>query len=367
MESSKKTHGTRVALLVLAAVAMLLSGLFIATATRSDAQVGECPTGFNLTADGDACFQNASTTVTAPTCAKGQLTPDGAACFVEARVIGADGATSCPAGYSPDDSLGGTCARFEPAVRAAATCPAGARGVPGSCYTLVALGPVGAGRCSAADAALGGVVSGDTCVITGAAPIPGPGTCPVSSTVILDGSTCYQVITPIPNTDPVECTAAADLGLVNGECRRSVALIPGAPICSTGFVPVAGKCVRFEPLVIPEATCPAGSSPAADGCRRPVADTPGAWTCPNGGALNVSKCWFTTGFLVDTTHVLYACDAGTKSVVAGTNGPRVICLLDAPTTMTLIGCLRGTLSTDSTICLLPLTSSVPAPLPAFTG
>ena len=50
METTKKTSTTKAALLVLAALSMLLSGLFIATASSSDAQGATCPAGFTLLA-----------------------------------------------------------------------------------------------------------------------------------------------------------------------------------------------------------------------------------------------------------------------------------------------------------------------------
>ena len=63
MEATKKTSTTKAALLVVAALSMLLSGLFIATASRSDASPPPaCPDGFTLTADGKNCFQAAVTT-----------------------------------------------------------------------------------------------------------------------------------------------------------------------------------------------------------------------------------------------------------------------------------------------------------------
>ena len=77
METTKKTSTTRAALLVVAALSMLLSGLFIATASRSDASpASACPDGFSLTADAKNCFQAASVSQSA------------------------DNANSCPAGQT---------------------------------------------------------------------------------------------------------------------------------------------------------------------------------------------------------------------------------------------------------------------------
>ena len=102
MEATKKTSVTKAALLVIAALSMLLSGLFVATASRSDASPPPaCPDGFSLTADAKNCFQAAViTSADNPnSCDEGQLTPDGSKCYVAARVIPQEGATLCPKGY----------------------------------------------------------------------------------------------------------------------------------------------------------------------------------------------------------------------------------------------------------------------------
>lgn len=424
----------RFVLLVIAALSMFLTGLFIATETRSDAQTdADCPAGFNLTADRANCFQNAATTTGVPTCSTGQLTPDGSKCYTAARPIAQSGATSCPDGYSVDDSLGGQCARFSAATRGPATCPTGARGVPDSCYTLIAKGAPGTPRCSAADAALGGIAAGDVCVITSSVkPVPGPGTCPVSTVVRESGGVCYQVISPAapvakscappystfgavckyanptplanppvlasvadcpnvpgvteaanihtsggitkvsdcfytPVNEPTECTAAADLGLVNGECRRSVALVPGAPQCPSSFAPVGSNCVRYEALIVPAGQCPSGAVEATDGCRLSVANTPGELTCAK-GTLNTNRCVEVTGFTINPDALQFACDSGSRSLIATADGARAICIIGDPTITDTVGCLRGVLSTDNLTCVLPINSSVPAaPVPGFTG
>ena len=192
METTKKTSTIKAALLVIAALSMLLSGLFIATASRSDASPSPaCPDGFSLTADAKNCFQAAvvSSADNPNSCDTGELTADGAQCVVAAQLIPQAGATLCPTGYSPDDSLAGMCARFDAATQGSATCPTGSRGTAGTCYILVAKGPVGAASCAA------GVLTGTNCVITGAAPTPGAATCPVSATVQLVGGACYTLQT----------------------------------------------------------------------------------------------------------------------------------------------------------------------------
>ena len=176
METTKKTSTTKAALLVLAALSMLLSGLFIATASRSDASPpSACPDGFSLTADAKNCFQVAAVTSAdnPNSCDTGQLTPDSTKCYVAARIIPQQGLTHCPTGYSPEHSLGNMCARFAAASTRAATCAAGSHGVVGGCYILVAKGPSGPAACVAPD-----VLVGTNCVITGAAPVNGASTCP---------------------------------------------------------------------------------------------------------------------------------------------------------------------------------------------
>ena len=420
---------------------MLLSGLFVATASQSDATPPPaCPTGFNLTADQKNCFQNAVVTKAdnPNSCAEGQLTPDGSKCYVPARAIPQEGTTSCPTGYSPDDSLGGMCARFEKADQKDPTCPTGARGTAGACYIFVALGPAGAGACSAADVALGGVVAGGQCVITGPAPTPGPGTCPVSTTVFLENGVCFQVISPAagttvpcqapyamfgttckyanpnplanppvlatiadcptapstitaethtsggiskvsecsytPASGPTTCTAAADIGLVNGQCRRSVAVVPGAANCTVGFGNIGGKCIRYTSLVVPTASCPLGSVVDSNGdCRKPVADAAGVYYCKDANAaLNGKSCVWVTGFNITPKPTQFKCDKGVRTVIGFGDSTRVLCILGDADANLVEGpsCLQGVLSTDNKYCIVPRIDTAPAtaaPVPSFTG
>ena len=376
MEATKKTSTTKAALLVIAALSMLLSGLFIATASRSDASPPPaCPDGFSLTADAKNCFQAAVVTSAdnPNSCDAGQLTPDGTKCYVAARVIPQEGKTLCPKGFSPDDSLGGMCARFEAATQRADTCPDGARGVAGGCYILVAKGPRGAATCAE------GTLVGTNCVVTGAAPVNGPSTCPVSATVIQTGSECYTLIAPptsvndclapyisfgsqckVNNTGTDQATIvaftcpAAPAGRTvtenmhttggitkiesceytpavtnddcpdgtepdpNGtDCRRPVDLRPGAKVCTTGFGIVDGKCIRYESPLTAVPQCPTGSVEDSVGdCRKPVADAAGAYYCKDANAaLNGKSCVFTAGFLIEPSPTLYKCDAGVRTVI----------------------------------------------------
>lgn len=429
-----KSSTPRAALLVLAALSMLLTGLFIATAERSDAQTDPCPAGFTLTADASNCFQPAGVSTSANGCPTGELTPDGTKCFLPARPAATDGATACPTGYSPDDSLNGACARFEAATRGPNTCPDGARGTPGACYILVARGSAGAPTCSAADAAAGGVVNGTTCVVPGPAPTNTAGTCPVSTTVFLVGGSCFSILTPAsftstcaasytaignackfvnptpfanpnpmttpahcpaipagltltapthttggvtkiesctytPVQTPATCTASADLGLVDGQCRRSVVLTGSGLQCTPAFTLVGTSCVRHAATSTLPGSCPVNAyEDAAGQCRRAIGDAPGPYRCPTGGTVTGSACVYTTGFTISGT-ASYFCDQGVRTVVADGTSVRAICVLGDPTSTTGPACTRGVLSTDNLFCLVPRIDSVPivAPRPAFTG
>jgi len=444
VEATKKTSTTKAAVLVVAALSMLLSGLFIATASRSDANPPtNCPDGFSLTADAKNCFQAAViTSADNPnSCDEGQLTPDGTKCYVAARVIPQEGRTLCPKGFSPDDSIDGTCARFEQALQRADACPEGARGVGGGCYILIAKGPRGAAACTT------GVIAGTNCVITGNAPVNGAATCPISATVLQTGGECYTLVAPAQGV--ATCTAAGynpfgtvcktinpmaddpDLagtftcpagpagvtvtpsrhtigGLTkidscsyplelaagscesplttdpgSGLCRRKVDLRPGPAACADGFGIVGGKCIRYESALSAAPQCPVGSVEDSVGdCRKPVADAAGAFYCADANAaLNGKSCVFTSGFLIEPTETLYACDKGLRTVIGSGSAAfgdgssvQVICILgDANDNLsTAPSCLKGVPSTDGAFCIVPRTDAAPAvataaPVPSFTG
>ena len=312
MEATKKTSMTKTALLVVAALSMLLSGLFIATAARSDASPPPaCPDGFTLTADAKNCFQAAViTSADNPnSCDEGQLTPDGSKCYVAARVIPQEGSTLCPKGYSPDDSLGGMCARFEPATQRDAACPEGARGTAGACYILVAKGPRGENTCAT------GTLTGGQCVIEGAAPVNGAASCPVSANVKLDGNFCYQLISKPTVALVCDATAtgynAAPYATQDGVCKfipaNAGAEVPaGGFTCPTATVgtttlngvhtatPVAnhmkiGVCTISGngqgPCVAPDVADPNGTS-----CRTAFPLQAGALQCEAAFGLINGKC-----------------------------------------------------------------------------
>ena len=301
MEATKKTSTTKAALLVIAALSMLLSGLFIATASRSDANpAAACPDGFSLTADAKNCFQAAVVTSAdnPNSCDAGQLTPDGTKCYTAARVIPQEGATLCPKGYSPDDSLGGMCARFEGASQRAAACPDGARGTAGGCYILVAKGPRGTAACSE------GVLVGTNCVITGNAPVNGTSSCPVSATVIQTGSECYTLIAP-PVT-PGTCNAAYfAFGSVckanNTGAHQATVVAYTCPAITTGETITPNmhttdgiskiESCEYRPSASAD-DCPDGTTQDTNGvdCRRPVDLRPGAKVCATGFGIVDGKC-----------------------------------------------------------------------------
>ena len=424
MEATKKTTTTRAALLVVAALSMLLSGLMLATGPSSDASPPPaCPDGFNLTADEKNCFQAAVVTSAdnPNSCDKGQLTPDGSKCYTIARVIPQEGKTLCPKGFSPDDSLGGMCARFEAADQKDPGCPDGARGTAGGCYILVAKGPRGAATCAE------GTLAGSNCVITGNPPVNGPSSCPVSATVIETGNQCYTLVSRQPagqavcaapyiafgtqcksNNTGVDqasiiaftCPAAPQAVTQNmhetggitkiesceytpvaatacpantiedrpgdptSDCRRSVDLRPGAKVCDTGFGIVDGKCIRYISPNSAVPQCPAGSVEDNDGdCRKPVADQKGDYFCKDANAaLNGKSCVYTAGFLIEPSPTLYKCDEGTRTVIGAGSSTQVICILgDAnPNTTSGPSCLQGVLSTDSAYCIVPRIDTAPA-------
>ena len=366
METTKKTSTTRAALLVIAALSMLLSGLFIATASRSDASpASACPDGFSLTADAKNCFQAASVTSAdnANSCPAGQITPDGSNCWVAAQVIPQAGTTVCPDGYSQDDSLGGMCARFAAATQGAETCPAGSHGVKDACYIYVAKGPATAGACGADQ-----VARGDVCVITGDAPTR-PESCPVSDTVtvIMDGDdidSCHIT------TADEDCDGTGQ-AIVDGECRTQVALTQGALTCGAGFFLYGTACEQWvAPTGALGASCPIGSYEDASGdCRKPVANAKGAYSCADAAsALNGKTCVWTSAFSVTITPDMYKCAEGARAVI----GTDVICVLSAAdaNTTSAPSCLQGVLSTDGAYCIVPRSDAAPAavaPVPSFTG
>jgi len=309
VEATKKTSTTRAALLVLAALSMLLSGLFIATASRSDASPPPaCPAGFNLTADGKNCFQAAVvTTADNPnSCVEGLITPDGTTCYVAARIIPQEGQTLCPKGYSPDTSLNAMCARFEPATLLPASCPDGAFGTAGACYINVARGPAGPYTCPTGSENTGtATVPSTTCKQTGKPAIPNPltpGTCPVSDTVTLDGSSCYTVVAP--KTTPGNCTGAgvAPYQMIESKCKvvntagTTTFTCPAPADPTIGTVveekvthPNDGTKIAFCILNLNGTTsCPtSGDTPVPavnpTQCRREVNRTQPGLVCPDAG------------------------------------------------------------------------------------
>lgn len=313
MEATKKTSTSKAALLVVAALSMLLSGLFIATAQRSDANPPPaCPDGFSLTADAKNCFQTAVVTSAdnPNSCDEGTLTPDGTKCYVPAQILPQEGATLCPKGYSPDDSLGGMCARFEAALQRDASCPEGARGVAGACYILVAKGPRGATVCDT-----GQVLAGTNCVVTGTPPVNGVSSCPVSATVIQDGVECYTLVSK--QAVPIVCAAtaagynAAPYAIIDGICKY-VPANAGAnepvggyqcPSVTIGTSTIRGvhqgidmgSHMKIGVCTLSGAgvgACPDGTTPDTNGvdCRRPVDLVPGAKVCAAGFGLVDGKC-----------------------------------------------------------------------------
>lgn len=314
MEATKKTTASKAAVLVVAALSMLLSGLFVASASRVDATpTPACPDGFNLTQDGKACYQQAViTSADNPnSCPKDdnlpignqpQLTPDGLHCYIRAQILPQEGKTLCPEGYSPDTSLGGVCARFEKATKKDKSCPEGAFGKKDGCYIYVSKGPAGENTCK------NGTLKGTECEIVGNPPVHATGKCPESDTVIkgADGA-CYSLVAAVVSK---ECpTLGGHLFVKSGSACKFV--MPGANTpaadnftCPTGSKLIkvksptdghmkAGWCEASESVVA--TTCPSGSDRfvRSDGkveCRKSVTLTKGQLKCDSGYALLDGKC-----------------------------------------------------------------------------
>jgi len=311
VEATKKTSTTKAALLVIAALSMLLSGLFIATASRSDASPPPaCPDGFSLTADAKNCFRAATVTSAdnANSCPSGELTPDATKCYVAARVIPQEGATVCPKGYSPDNSLNNMCARFEPATQGKAICPGGAAGTAGGCYILVAKGPRGAATCT------NGVLVGTNCVITGDKPVNGPSSCPESDKIIKTGTECYTLVA---KTSIALVCDAADVAnynadpytLLDGICKFIPAtagmVVPAGGFTCPAAVSGIGTATHTATPVdnhmkigvctltgVGTGPCPVSTTVDSNGvdCRRPVDLKPGAKVCKTGFGIVGTSC-----------------------------------------------------------------------------
>ena len=196
---------------------------------------------------------------------------------------------SCPDGFSPDDSLGGICARFEPAEQMPESCPEGARGVADACYILVARGPAGP-TCPEGQVPLGG-----GCFIIGEPPFPGEPQCPNAPDIIQDG--CYRLVAAVDGECPAGTAAVPiDDGV---ECREPVALIPGALMCEDGFAIVNGECIRaadpVEPMTVGPFPCEGETIPFDDVCLVVGAPpAPGPAQCPEGDGVMGNPddgCW----------------------------------------------------------------------------
>jgi len=427
VEATKKTSATRAALLVVAAISMLLSGLFVATASRSDASPPPaCPDGFTLTADQKNCFQRAvvSSADNPNSCAEGLITPDGSKCYIAARLIPQEGTTDCPKGFSPDDSLGGICAKFEPADQKDPGCPEGSRGVKDGCYIRVAKGPRGTLVCNG-----DGTLNGDICVVEGNPPTRGTGTCPVAADIVQSG--CYRLVSKSATTPCVSpytagfagtckrsnpnavgtqakldftCPVVSGTGTfddddgdgdgtgasmtmvdaqskiescfyvaptdggdcpanseaVAGECRVAVTLILGDLQCETGFGLIGSKCIAQSSADVPAAVCPTGSFEDADGVCRK----------PVANAAGAFFCKDAAAALNGKSCVTtapFTVDFADDAYVCAKGdraviGEQVLCFLgDADKNVTEgPSCLQGVLSTDNQYCVVPRIDTAPA-------
>jgi len=211
---------------------------------------------------------------------------------------------TCPAGFSPDDALGGLCARFETAEQGPDVCPDGSRGVADGCYILIAKGPA---SCLADERQVG-----TQCFEIGADPVRGAAVCPQAPDIVPEG--CYRLIAPLPDGT---CPGTSTRTPAEGdpfECRAIVDLIPGALVCEDGFALVAGECLAaLEPVGPFPCEELFGNPPiqAGDLCLV-QGDFPdrGPSSCPTSPDINPDGCYRLVAPLPDGT-----CPSATEQVV----------------------------------------------------
>lgn len=86
METITKKRTSRVLILALSALAMLLTGVVVASSANAAKATNTCPSGFTLTKDGASCYQASQTEMVTsqPTCKEGSLTASKTHCWVPA-------------------------------------------------------------------------------------------------------------------------------------------------------------------------------------------------------------------------------------------------------------------------------------------
>jgi len=294
---------------------LLATVVVVGTNESAKAQDVTCVEGMDLLDDDVTCEGPLITTriVVCDTGVAAELDNGAEICQLNAELVAV---TACPLGYAPDDLLGGVCARFEPADQMPDRCPEGSRGEPGDCYIGLAKLPRGQLVCDG-----DGVLAGDICVVEGAPPIRGEGTCPSGIGIIDSEEGCYRLVS---RDAAGECPSTSTE--VDGECREAEELIPGALQCETGFGLVGGRCIAQSAADIPAAECPVDSTEDAEGvCRRPVADASGAFFCKNPtAALNGKSCVSTAPFVEFDEFV---CPDGFEVIVTDAlclTGPMVV-------------------------------------------
>jgi hypothetical protein len=412
VETTKKTSTTKAALLVLAALSMLLSGLFIATASSSDAQgANTCPAGFTLLVDGVTCSAGAVTvtTTSANSCAEGVVNAAGTQCVVDAALTAGAAGIVCPPNTTV---ITGGCARVVPATTTAATLCPGAGTNPNNCYTLVAGIGATAPACAAPSTPFAAVLVGTNDCQTPSATVPIQGqVCANAVAVGTVGGTLFSDLAvptlaapaTVPTCFSQTAATAAEIAAVacgTGAFVANICRLP-VPLTNTGGLCLVvvernvpgplntglGTCVTVSNSAATALACPATVGTAvvtqtvnAAGdieCR--VASAAGAGTvgCTT-GSLNApvapatvsTTCTVTTNFNVVPTANSYFCAAGTASASGTLATLSVICNLGAPTTVVVTGpsCSQGVLVVASSTCTVPATApAVAAPVPAFTG
>jgi len=230
-----------------------------------------CPDG-SIEASNEECWLLVDTAIGRTGCADPNATLDNGTCISRTGFVlyGA-----CPQGTSPDDAASGLCQTVASPVSVAPMCPAGASGVPGSCYEVVE---------AKRYVCFNGELSDGQCVVVGAPPTTGADglECPVGFG-LADGG-CIRLEAPgleIAITCPAGSQPSGTFGTcetigdppVNGSCAFPL------------FLDFDNQCKTQFPAGESTELCPLGA-PFVDGeCRAPVADVEATVACTQDGAV----------------------------------------------------------------------------------
>lgn len=335
--------------------------------------VTTCPDGFSR----DTSFEFSSgsrfcvrfapadqTAVGVARCESGELAADGSRCFAPATL---SVTTVCAEGVI--NAAQASCFRYDDGVPGPLKCPSGAQGPVGGCYYDVTV-------VSCSDGAL----NGSLCLVpTGIAAAPGEPVCPVSSTVFLDGDFCYAIVSRPVSLDGSVGPCRFDAVEIDGECRREIALQPGALACEnpSHFV-VDGQCLAPVPPDAPDGSCPDGAVfvSAVGECHRLVEPVPSFYACADEDALfrdiqcvvrvgSPTATICAAGFVVNAEGT--GCARYDESIPGqpgcppGAQGTSGDCFVD----VTPLTCSEG--EQTNTVCLVPMGSAVSTPGTCVVG